>query len=144
MIAGYNLNLAYSNAFISRISAIVLLLSLSGEAKDPNDPLAKTAPITKGKGAPAACATEIPKGIRIPQVPQDEPIKYEIKAPKINKTGGINIVGIQLTFFVTNCERPKSSVTDDTAQTIESSKITDINLFPDCMNSWIILLSECF
>ena len=63
--------------------AMATVLSLSGDAKPPNVPLAKMAPATRGKLPAPAAAREKPRGISIPHVPKEEPIKYEIKQPKM-------------------------------------------------------------
>lgn len=75
MRAGFNLNLAYFIGFKFNIPAVVFVSSLSGEEKAPNVPLANTAPITIGNELPATTAIDTPTGIRIPHVPQEEPMK---------------------------------------------------------------------
>lgn len=104
--------------------AVVIVVSPRGEVKAPKAPLAKTAPVVNGIGAPVATAKDIPNGINKPHVPQEEPRKYPISEPSKKmvtgvKNAGMNVPSVELTNF----EKPRSSA-DKVKDQINTSRLT--------------------
>ncbi len=84
-------------------------VSPNGEALSPNEPPAKTAPMTSDKLTFVLSANGIAIGIINAQVPQAEPIKYDAAHPIKNILVGIKNAGIlEPTIFVMKFVNPKS------------------------------------
>lgn len=84
-------------------------VSPNGEALSPNDPPAKTAPITNGRLTFELNANGTAIGMINAHVPQAEPIKYDAVHPIKNILAGIKNAGIlEPTIFVIKFVNPKS------------------------------------